>query len=145
MPKTKQMKALEEMLNEKRSELERLKIEIATLEDAMSRAKGEPSGNRQKRAPRSNVKLLVLNMLEEQREKGLNAGLAVKIAVDRGQHLERGTVSSLLSRLKNDHTVTYDGTVYVLGKYSENKTLDGEIAESSSVNVLTHPASRTAQ
>ena len=136
------MKALEEMLLEKRKQLEHLRIEIATLEDAVKRASGEFDAPKHKRAPRSNVKKLVLEMLDAAGEDGLNAAIAVETAKQKGEALERGTVSSLLSRLKNDGTVAYDGTKYRLTRSSEKKPEGGSEGAIESAAVFTYPASR---
>lgn len=63
---------------------------------------------KKERAPRANVKSLVLGMLSDVGPKGLNAAIVVDAAKDGGRLVERGSVSSLLSRLKHDGTVTYD-------------------------------------
>jgi len=130
MGRGKQMKALAAMLAEKEDELRRLQIEIATLKDAIARASGnEP--RQKKRAPRSDVKRRVLDMLAEVRHSGLNAGMAVQMARDTYDvELDRGTVSSLLSRLKNEGVVTYDGKVYRL------KEFRGEGDNTENVNVI---------
>ena len=106
------MKALEEMLAEKKSQLATLKVEIATLEAAMRRASGEEAVTQRPR--RSKVKQIVLDILKERGDEGINAALAVEIAAKRGEKLERGTVSSLLSRMKADGIVTYDNVFYRL-------------------------------
>ena len=67
--------------------------------------------NKKARASRSDVKRVVLSLLDEFRAEGLVATSAVEAAGKRGIHLERATVSSLLSRLKHDGAVTYDGKV----------------------------------
>jgi hypothetical protein len=113
MARGKGMKAFEQVLREKQAHRDRLNIEIVALEEAIRRASGaEPAPKR--RAPRSNVKDLVLRLLQEVGSDGLNAAKAVQLAEERGMVIERGTVSSLLSRLKNEGTVTYDNVAYRL-------------------------------
>jgi len=66
------------------------------------------------RATRSNVKSAVLDLLERVGQNGLNAAIAVEMASQDNVNLDRGSVSSLLSRLKNDKVVSYDGSLYRL-------------------------------
>lgn len=114
MARTKQMRELEEMLFTKRAELEKLQHEIGVLEALKRRLAGEPELVARSRAKRSNVKQLVIDLLKERGDSGLNASLAVELAERRGERIERGTVSSLLSRLKAEGVVTYDNNVYRL-------------------------------
>lgn len=121
MGMTKAMKALEERLQRIRAEMDRLKIQEDLILDMMREERGEPETK--KRAPRANVKRTVLSMLADAGSNGINAAIAVERAhQDMGIDLDRGSVSSLLSRLKNDGTVVYDGTVY---KLKEHSTADG--------------------
>lgn len=117
---TNQMKMLEERLEQVRREIEKLRAQEALLVDMMREASGEPKIK--PRAPRSNVKQTVLDMLEQVGAQGLNAASAVELAARSGMSLERGTVSSLLSRLKNEGAVVYDGSVYRLKKHAEDGT-----------------------
>jgi hypothetical protein len=120
------MKALEEMLAEKRAQLTRLEVEIATLEAALRRATGEPEVVASpRRSRRANVKQLVIELLQEQGAAGLNAQIAVELAGRRGERLERGTVSSLLSRMKAEGLVTYDNVVYRLAPKTAGQTVTG--------------------
>jgi hypothetical protein len=93
-------------------EIDKLKAQEALIRDMMREASGEPKVKL--RAPRSNVKQTILDLLEQAGDEGLNAASAVEKAAKAGVALERGSVSSLLSRLKNEGVVTYDGSVYRL-------------------------------
>lgn len=115
-----QMKMLEERLEQVRREMEKLKAQETLLLDMIREASGEPKVK--PRAPRSNVKQTVLALLESVGATGLNATTAVEMAAKDGMSLERGTVSSLLSRLKNEGVVVYDGTVYRLKQHAEDGT-----------------------
>lgn len=70
------------------------------------------------RAKKGSVKTTVLELLEEVGPSGLNAVKAVDMAAQRGLSLERGSVSSLLSRLKSDGVVSHDGKAYRLNEHS---------------------------
>jgi hypothetical protein len=102
------------MLAEKRAELARLQVQIETLESALRRASGEPETPAKTRTRRSNVKGFLIDLLRQANAGGLNAASAVEMAAKLGEHLERGTASSLLSRFKSEGIVTYDGNVYRL-------------------------------
>ena len=112
MARGKQMKVLEERLELVLREIDKLRAQETLLRDMIREASGEPKVK--PRAPRSNVKQTVLALLEDAGASGLNATIAVERAAQAGTSLERGTVSSLLSRLKNEGVVKYDGSVYTL-------------------------------
>ncbi len=95
-------------------EVEKIKAQEALILDMQREARGEPKLT--VRAPRSNVKQTVLDLLEKAGDAGLNGAMAVEMAAKAKVTLERGTVSSILSRLKNDGVLTYDGSVYRLAK-----------------------------
>jgi hypothetical protein len=109
------MKALEQRLDGILREIEKLKAQEYLIRDMIREASGEPKVKI--RAPRSNVKQTILDLLEKAGADGLNAATAVETAGKAGVTLERGTVSSLLSRLKNEEVVAYDGSVYRLMRF----------------------------
>lgn len=117
MAKGPTMKALEARLDGVMRDIEKLQAQADLLRDMMREARGEPKVKA--RAPRSNVKQTVLALLDEAGADGINATIAVERAAQNGTSLERGTVSSLLSRLKNEGVVVYDGTVYRLEKFKQ--------------------------
>jgi len=131
------MKSVQEMLAEKREALKRLNVEIATLEEVLRRESGQSEITpHNKRSPRSSVKNTLLRLLEEAEESGLNAHVAVVMAAKRGVRLERSTVSSLLSRLKNDKIVSYDGKFYRLTNPNASR--------SGSATIIVHPVCQSA-
>ena len=103
-------------------EIEALRNKVAGLEmaiallDADDGAGAKRSGR--KPSERRSVKTVLLDLLEESGTTGLNASSAVEIANRRGITLGRGTVSSLLSRIKRDGVITFDGERYRLKKYT---------------------------
>lgn len=112
MAKGPTMKALNDRLEIILREIDKLKAQESVLRDLIREVNGEPKAK--PRAPRSNVKQTILELLERAGDAGLNATSAVETAARDGISLERGTVSSLLSRLKNEGVVVYDGSVYKL-------------------------------
>jgi hypothetical protein len=72
---------------------------------------------------RGEAKTLLLALLEEVAEVGLNAGIAEELANQRGVPLKRGTAASNLSRLKADGVIAYDGDRYRLPKFARQPGL----------------------
>jgi hypothetical protein len=107
------------------AEIEALKNRVKGLEMAISIAGGEDMNvQNTKQSRRSGIKGTILDMLGEVGTTGLNAVSAVEMATRRGLHFDRQSVSSLLSRLKKDNTVIYEGEMYKLPQFaSGNPTL----------------------
>lgn len=98
-----------------------LKAKRALILELMGEAPNEVQpavSSVQKRAPRANVKQTLIDLLEEVKVSGLNAAIAVDMARERNIRLERATVSSLLSRMKNDQIVVHGDGVYRLKEYA---------------------------
>lgn len=115
MPRAPSMTDMRKRLDDIRREIDKLRAQEALLLDMLDEAPKPVEG---KRAPKGSVKIRVLKMLEDQERSGLNAARAVEISEAEGDPLDRGSVSSLLSRLKHDDVVVYDGSNYRLKKYS---------------------------
>lgn len=137
-------KQMKQRLLEDREKLmrqrEALDNQILGLERAIALTDNEPLPEKTgyKRQP---IKATVLDLLEEVGTTGLNAITALELAGNRGQRLERGSVSSLLSRLKGDGIVVYDGDVYRLTRYATQTSDVGEDA----VSVLDERTLRSVQ
>lgn len=116
--KVQAMKNAEALRDQLKAKIAELQQQLAGVEMAIRAMRGEPTAPTRTRAPRSNVKSYLLALLDEVQARGLNAAMAVELAESRGDTLERGTVSSLLSRFKADGVVTYDGSVYRLTKFA---------------------------
>lgn len=115
MSKAPRMKDMKERLDGIRREIEKLQAQEALLLDMLGE---QPEKTTQKRAPKGSVKVKVLELLESQGRSGLNASKAVELSLRGNEPLDRGSVSSLLSRLKQDDVVVYDGSNYRLKKYA---------------------------
>lgn len=115
MSKAPKMKDMRERLDIIRREIEKLQAQESLLLDMLGE---EPTKTVVKRAPKGSVKIRVLELLESQGRSGLNAAKAVELSEGNGDALDRGSVSSLLSRLKQDDVVVYDGSNYRLKKYT---------------------------
>lgn len=123
--KTQSMKQLEELRDQLDRQIEELKnkregvdLSIQTLaRGGVEREVAEKPTRT--RAPRSNVKTAVLDLLTQVKGNGLNAAMVVDMAREqRGVRLERGSVSSLLSRLKHEGIVVYDKKFYRLTEHA---------------------------
>lgn len=102
---------IDSLITETEREIAALEGKLAGLRLARKTVVGK-IGHR--RLPRSGVKQTVIDLLQEVGAEGLNASTAINMASARNIELGRGTVSSLLSRMKNEGVVDYDGTVYRL-------------------------------
>lgn len=126
------MKALVEQRAKLQSELEALKNKIAGLDMAISilQKTGNSKADLQPVTRRTGVKGFVLDLLKERGAEGLNAAIAVEIAARREVLMDRGSVSSLLSRLKADDVVVYENDVYKLKEFAtegDGDTVDDEL------------------
>lgn len=123
------MKPLEELRDKLKADIATLQAQLEGVEMSLRALNGEDASTltargKRTRAPRSNVKQYLLTLLDEVGADGLNASSAVERATAKGDQIERGTVSSLLSRLKNDGVVFYDGSVYRLTKHQGKAAAD---------------------
>ena len=117
------MTAIQQLVDAKRAEVEALRQKLRDeektlngLQAALSAIKGEVAIVRKRR---SNVKQTVLDILNQRAEEGVDAFIVLQLAQEWfGIELNRGSVSSLLSRLTSDGAVHYDGQLYRLKKYA---------------------------
>lgn len=119
MAKDKTMKALLASIESKEAEIMRLQAQVDALREVYNQGAGIAVDAKQKTSV--SVKRTVLDLLEKVGENGLNANIACSIARSEGLELQPKTVSSLLSRFKNDHTVIHDGSKYYLPKFKEKR------------------------
>lgn len=101
------------------TEIEALRNKVAGLEMAIALFDDDRTTPAlPERRRRSGIKDTVLDLLNEVGTTGLNGAVAVEIAERRGIHLDRQSVSSLLSRLKADGVAVYEGQRYKLKQFS---------------------------
>jgi hypothetical protein len=96
------------------AEIEALRNRVMGLEMAISLLDDVKVTTQVGRGRRSGAKTFILDLLRECGTSGLNAAIACEIGERRGTPMDRASVSSLLSRLKADGVVTYDGDRYRL-------------------------------
>lgn len=117
------MNKLKDQRDQLLKEIEALRNKVAGLEMAMSLLDSNEDGVSSKKGSRrrGNVKSTILELLSEVGTTGLNANTTVEMAKRRGVDLDRASVSSLLSRLKREEVLDYDGDKYRLKEFSEPK------------------------
>lgn len=108
------------------TEMDALRNKVAGLEMAIALMDGDdvnitPQPRMQQRG---SGKALLLDLLKEAGTTGLNAAVACEIGERRGTPLDRGTVSSLLSRFKRDKIVVYGGDRYRLNEFASKTEAD---------------------
>ena len=114
------IKLLRERRDKLRFDMQTLQTRIDEV-DVILRALGDETAPNdiEKRTRRGDLKEVVLSLFEEAAEGGLSAQACVRWAKDRrGLDLHPGSVSSLLSRLKADGVLFYDGDRYRLKRYA---------------------------
>lgn len=132
--KKEDMKRLKERRDELLRQIEALRNQVTGLELAMQ-VLGSDSAPKVSNGKRQSVKAALLELLEDAGTTGLNAAAAVEMGTRRGIQLDRGTVSSLLSRFKRDGILVYENDKYRLIKFVEpSQTADG----SSLTRILPH-------
>lgn len=115
--KTEEMK---QRLLEERDALLRqrdaLDHQIKGIERAIQLIADEPTAQSEP-GKRMQIKSVVFDLLERVGTSGLDASRAVEMANADGLTLKKNSVSSLLSRLKADGAVVFDGSLYRLPKF----------------------------
>jgi hypothetical protein len=110
---SKQMSVIKTQLEAVRSQIERLRVKEETLVDLLRELKGEvvveeKSGRR--RSP--NVKPSVLDFMREVANRGATSAEVDSAIRTTNPNVANYTVGSVLSRLKSDGALVYDGERY---------------------------------
>lgn len=87
--------------------------EIHLLRSMLAEIDGDPAPEHRIEC-KVRVKQFILLLLERAGAAGINTPLAIEQAALTGRHLVRSSVSGVLSRLKADGAVIYDGERYKL-------------------------------
>jgi hypothetical protein len=119
MARDKTMKALLASIESKEVEIMRLQAQVDALREVYNQGSGTTPALREKSS--IPIKTTVLNLLEKVGGSGLNANIACSLARQEGIELQSKTVSSLLSRFKNEGTVVHDGSKYYLPKFRDKR------------------------
>jgi len=123
MSKQSNMKLLHERRDRLKSEIDELRARLDEIENLIRIMSGEPSHEtvvvQKVRSRRGDLKEIVLSLYEEAGEIGLSTAECISAARDRrGVALQPASVSSLLSRLKADGVLMYDGDRYRLKQFA---------------------------
>jgi hypothetical protein len=118
--KNEQMKKLIEDRDRLAKQIETLTWELKGMDRAIAAMRGEAASPQEKggeRKPRTrNVKETVLSLVQRAGQEGLNVNELLIAAQRENVHLERGTVSSLLSRFKRDSVLDMKEGRYFLSR-----------------------------
>lgn len=113
------MQRLAEQRDRLLADIEALRNKVVGIEMAMALIDNGPmEAASPARQIRLGTKSFILDLLTEVGTTGLNAVTALEIGQRRGVHLERQSVSSMLSRLKTDGLLVYEDHRYKLAKFA---------------------------
>jgi hypothetical protein len=116
---SKQMSVIKGQLAAVRAEIERLRIKEETLVDLLRELSGESAPSEavvRRRSP--NVKPLVLDYMREAAQRGATTAEVDEYVKTHVPTVAKDTVGSVLSRLKSDGALTYDGERYYEKKFA---------------------------
>ncbi|MBA4161961.1 MAG: hypothetical protein C0515_07770 [Novosphingobium sp.] len=112
------MSIIKTQLDAVRAQIERLQVKEETLLELLRELSGEPIVEQRparKRAP--NVKPLVLDFMREVGERGATSSEVDEAVRALNPTVAKDTVGSVLSRLKSDGALGYDGERYYEKKH----------------------------
>ena len=116
------LKLLDERRKQLKTELAALQARLNEVESLMramgGEAPAEPVVGPPSRARRGDLNNIVLSLYEQAAEAGLSSSECVEKAEKAGTPLKAASVSSLLSRLKADGVLMYDGERYRLKRFA---------------------------
>lgn len=125
--RSENMRAIEDEIARLRAQRDLLNGKIDGFESALRMMKGQTATSAvedlrvppKERQRRGNVKKTVLDMVSGSLDLGITVNECIEAAeANSGIKLDRASVSSLLSRLKRDEVLFYDGERYRLKKYA---------------------------
>ena len=118
------MRALEEAIAKLETQRAHIDGQIEGLKQALRLQSGgnsTPDAEAPKRTRRGNLKETVLDLVSGAADIGLTTDECVAKAKEKGIILVPSSVSSLLSRLKSDDVLFFDGSRYRLKRYAGPK------------------------
>ena len=113
-----QMKAIQSELERVQAEISKLRIEEDTLKRLLATLNGDPP-KRRKRA--ANVKPIVLEIMASAKREGATSVEVNELVREQVPTVAKDTVASVLSRLKSDGALVYDGERYYERRYDPSK------------------------
>lgn len=119
-----QMKMIEGELARIRSEIEKLRAQEEVLMKLQAQCGGEPAPSApRKRSP--NIKPLVLDLMSKAGFAGATTAEVDFAVRQRVPSVAKDTVGSVLSRLKSDGALTYDGERYYEKRFAPSPSTGG--------------------
>ena len=116
---SRQMSVIKEQLAIVRADIERLRVKEETLVDLLRELSGEPAPIEKRPRMRSpNVKPIVLDYMHEVAQRGASTAEVDEHVKTKIPTVAKETVGSVLSRLKADGALTFDGERYYEKKFS---------------------------
>ncbi len=116
------LKLLQDRRSQLQTELAAVQARLQEVESLMRAMSGEatpePSTAAVGRVRRGDLNNIVLSLYEQAAEAGLSSSECVAMASKAGTPLKATSVSSLLSRLKSDGVLMYDGERYRLKRFA---------------------------
>jgi len=109
-------------LDQREREVDALRNKIKGVDHSIAAISGVEVATDPRRQNRRNVKRTVMNVINEAGKAGVTSTEVVQAAATKGKHLDRPSVSSLLSRLKREGVLSFDGERYhqIAGDSVEN-------------------------
>lgn len=106
------------------AEIEAMRNKLAGIDMAIVTLRGDvPDTGAGAPSPRPNVKGTMLSVIQEAGKAGVTASEVVERANAMGRALDRGSVSSLLSRFKREGLLTFDGARYFPAEPKDQPTV----------------------
>jgi hypothetical protein len=101
-------------IQQRERELDALRNRLKGIDAAIATISGVEFSNDPKRRNRRNVKKTVMDLIIQAADAGVTANEIVEQASIGGRRFDRPSVSSLLSRLKREGVLSFDGERYHL-------------------------------
>jgi hypothetical protein len=101
-------------LRQRERDVDALRNKLKGIDAAIAAIGGDGQASNARSKTRRNVKRTVLEIITEAGRDGVTSNEVTDRAAVMGRQLDRGSVSSLLSRLKREGTLTFDGERYRL-------------------------------
>jgi hypothetical protein len=94
------------------ADIEAMRNKLAGIDMAIATLRGNEPESGVSGSPRANVKGTMLSIINDAGKAGVTASEVVERANAMGRSLDRGSVSSLLSRFKREGLLSFDGARY---------------------------------
>lgn len=116
------MKIIEGELARIRAEIARLKVQEEAIASILAKVRSEPPPTAMPRKRSPAIQPLVIDVMREVGFTGAKTAEVDKIVRQKVPSVAKDTVGSILSRLKADGALTYDGDRYYLKEYTPKPT-----------------------